>query len=114
MVSNKQVILKDNVSGFPKETDMYVTTSSIELKVPKGSNGVLLKNLYLSCDPYMRTRMTKGEGSYIASFKPGLVICALTLIATLFISMASYSFALGILLLNILSMNLSSWVQLIF
>ncbi|GAY67820.1 hypothetical protein CUMW_259520 [Citrus unshiu] len=74
MVSNKQVILKDYVSGFPKETDMYVTTSSIELKVPKGSNGVLLKNLYLSCDPYMRPRMTKGEGSYIESFKPGLPI----------------------------------------
>ncbi|KAL9432066.1 hypothetical protein AB3S75_027140 [Citrus x aurantiifolia] len=75
MVSNKQVILKNYVSGFPKETDMYVTTSLIELKVPKGSNGVLLKNLYLSCDPYMRPRMTKDmEGSYIESFEPGLPI----------------------------------------
>ncbi|KAK9200546.1 hypothetical protein WN944_015744 [Citrus x changshan-huyou] len=46
MVRNKQVILKDYVSGFPKETDMYMTESSIELKVPKGSNGVLLKNLF--------------------------------------------------------------------
>ncbi|KAK9205573.1 hypothetical protein WN943_015841 [Citrus x changshan-huyou] len=75
MVSNKQVILKNYVSGFPKETDMYVTTCLIELKVPKGSNGVLLKNLYLSCDPYMRPRMTKDmEGSYIESFEPGLPI----------------------------------------
>ncbi|KAJ4723813.1 2-alkenal reductase (NADP(+)-dependent) [Melia azedarach] len=71
MVSNKQVILKDYVSGFPKETDMYITTSSIELKVPKDSNGVLLKNLYLSCDPYMRPRMRNVEGSYAESFKPG-------------------------------------------
>ena len=73
MVRNKQVILKDYVSGFPKETDMYMTESSIELQVPKGSNGVLLKNLYLSCDPYMRPRMTYIEGSYVESFKPGLV-----------------------------------------
>lgn len=74
MVRNKQVILKNYVSGFPKETDMYMTESSIELKVPKGSNGVLLKNLYLSCDPYMRPRMTYIEGSYVESFKPGLPI----------------------------------------
>ena len=73
MVRNKQVILKDYVSGFPKETDMYMTESSIELQVPKGSNGVLLKNLYLSCDPYMRPRMTNIKGSYVESFKPGMV-----------------------------------------
>ncbi|GAY68363.1 hypothetical protein CUMW_263550 [Citrus unshiu] len=74
MVRNKQVILKDYVSGFPKETDMYMTKSSIELQVPKGSNGVLLKNLYLSCDPYMRPRMTNIKGSYVESFKPGMPI----------------------------------------
>ncbi|GAY63336.1 hypothetical protein CUMW_224720 [Citrus unshiu] len=74
IVRNMQVILKDYVSGFPKETDMYMTESSIELKVPKGSNGVLLKNLYLSCDPYMRPRMTYIGGSYVESFKPGLPI----------------------------------------
>ena len=34
-VSNKQVILKDYVSGFPKESDMYLNTSgTIKLKVP--------------------------------------------------------------------------------
>ena len=58
-VSNKQVIFKDYVTGFPKESDMYVTTSTIKLKVPEGSNGVLLKNLYLSCDPVMRILMQR-------------------------------------------------------
>ena len=56
-VSNKQVIFKDYVTGFPKESDMYVTTSTIKLKLPQGSNGVLVKNLYLSCDPFIRIRM---------------------------------------------------------
>ncbi|KAK6930427.1 Alcohol dehydrogenase-like, C-terminal [Dillenia turbinata] len=71
VVSNKQIIFKDYVTGFPKESDMFLITSSISLKVPEGSNAVVLKNLYLSCDPYMRPRMTKQESSYVASFVPG-------------------------------------------
>nr|GEX24061.1 hypothetical protein [Tanacetum cinerariifolium] len=65
MISNKQIILKDYVKGFPKESDMILKTSeTINLKLSEGSNGLLVKNLYLSCDPYMRGRMTKSEGSY--------------------------------------------------
>ncbi|XP_023750973.1 2-alkenal reductase (NADP(+)-dependent) [Lactuca sativa] len=74
-VRNQQVIFKDYVNGFPKESDMSVTTSAtVPLQLPQGSNGVLVKNLYLSCDPYMRGRMTKTEGSYVASFTPGAPI----------------------------------------
>ncbi|WMV10415.1 hypothetical protein MTR67_003800 [Solanum verrucosum] len=70
-ISNKQVILKHYVSGYPKESDMELKNSTIKLNVPEGSNVVILKNLYLSCDPYMRGRMKKTEGSYIDSFIPG-------------------------------------------
>ncbi|XP_034686801.1 2-alkenal reductase (NADP(+)-dependent)-like [Vitis riparia] len=70
-VSNKQVIFRDYVSGFPKESDMCVTTSTISPKVPEGSEAVLVKNLYLSCDPYMRSRMRNIQGSYVEPFKPG-------------------------------------------
>ncbi|KAM3750060.1 hypothetical protein ACB098_04G008900 [Castanea mollissima] len=74
-VSNKQVILKDYVSGFPKESDMYLNASgTIKLKVPEGSNAILVKNLYLSCDPYMRPRMRQpipGNETYVQPFKPG-------------------------------------------
>ncbi|KAA8532164.1 hypothetical protein F0562_006694 [Nyssa sinensis] len=70
-VSNKQIILRDYVSGFPKESDMFVKTSTILLKVPEGSEAVLLKNLYLSCDPYLRNRMKKAEeGGYDDSITP--------------------------------------------
>ena len=72
-MSNKQVIFKDYVSGFPTDADMYMTTSTMSLKVPEGSQAVLVKNLYLSCDPYMRARMTYTHTSYIGSFKPGSV-----------------------------------------
>lgn len=72
-VSSKQVILRDYVSGFPKESDMYLTTSTISLKIPEGSKAVVVKNLYLSCDPYMRPRMSYSTDSYVTSFKPGSV-----------------------------------------
>jgi hypothetical protein len=39
VVSNKQVILRDYVSGFPKESDMYITTAgTVKLKVPEVKN----------------------------------------------------------------------------
>ncbi|KAJ4723811.1 2-alkenal reductase (NADP(+)-dependent) [Melia azedarach] len=74
-VSNKQVILNDYVTGFPKESDMKITTGSIKLKAPEGSNDtVLLKNLYISCDPYLRLLMSKPDrASVLGSSKPGSV-----------------------------------------
>ncbi|GMP78877.1 hypothetical protein CsSME_00034648 [Camellia sinensis var. sinensis] len=71
-VSNKQIILKEYVSGFPKESDMVVKNGTIRLKLPEDSkNAILVKNLYLSCDPYMRGRMRKLEESYVEPFTPG-------------------------------------------
>ncbi|KAL4192825.1 hypothetical protein AMTRI_Chr06g173930 [Amborella trichopoda] len=56
-VSNKQIIFKDFVTGFPKETDMEMA------------------NLYFSCDPYMRLQMSKpGPQSYFPCFIPGSVV----------------------------------------
>ncbi|KAJ1395900.1 Polyketide synthase, enoylreductase domain [Sesbania bispinosa] len=60
-VQNKQVILRDYVTGYPKESDLYISTSTIKLQVPQGSNEVLVKNLYLSCDPVMQFQMRKAE-----------------------------------------------------
>ncbi|RHN38838.1 putative oxidoreductase [Medicago truncatula] len=63
-VKNKQVLLKHYVSGFPKESDLNIVDSTINLKLPEGSNDtVLVKNLYLSCDPYMRTLMSDPKAS---------------------------------------------------
>lgn len=81
-VSNRQVVLRDYVTGFPKESDMLLKTSSIKLRVPQddeedstgtGAGAILVKNLYLSCDPYMRHCMNKMDGGFIQGFAPGLV-----------------------------------------
>ncbi|KAD3640793.1 hypothetical protein E3N88_30016 [Mikania micrantha] len=74
VVRNKQVIFKDFVNGYPKTSDMVVTSdATIRLELPKNETGLILtKNLYLSCDPYMRNRMNQTlEGAYIHSFTPG-------------------------------------------
>ena len=73
-VNNKQIVLKDNIgAGSPKESDLITRVSKINLNVPVGPNVILVKNLYLSCDPYMRSRMSKYEGRYVESFTPDQV-----------------------------------------
>ncbi|KAG9157388.1 hypothetical protein Leryth_024883 [Lithospermum erythrorhizon] len=78
VVKNKQVILKDYVTGLLQESDMCISNeNTVKLKVPEGSNGILVKNLYLSCDPFMRHLMNnpqKSPGSFFQSFKPGSAI----------------------------------------
>ncbi|WOH07847.1 hypothetical protein DCAR_0727281 [Daucus carota subsp. sativus] len=70
-VDNKQIVLKEYIRGYPKESDMATQVSKMSLKVPHGSNGIVVKNLYLSCDPYMRSRMTKSTAVYVEAFTPG-------------------------------------------
>ncbi|KAE8806103.1 putative NADP-dependent oxidoreductase P1 [Hordeum vulgare] len=56
-----------------REDDMsLVNGSAVPLRVPEAAAGpaVLVKNLYLSCDPYVHGRMRDVHGSYIPPFKP--------------------------------------------
>ncbi|XP_008801004.1 2-alkenal reductase (NADP(+)-dependent)-like [Phoenix dactylifera] len=76
MRANKKVVFKDYVTGVVEESDMeVVTTDTVQLKVPEGSTAVLLRNLYLSCDPHMRAQMTKNDRrGAMHNFLPGSVI----------------------------------------
>ncbi|KAK8631321.1 hypothetical protein V6N13_080075 [Hibiscus sabdariffa] len=75
VVRNKQVIFKDYISGFPKESDMAITCDeNMKLKVPAGSKDIVVKNLYLSCDPYMRLLMKTNSGSVWNPYTPGSTI----------------------------------------
>ena len=73
MVRNKQVILKNYSSAVLKETDMEVVPGEVLLELEQGSSDVLVRNLYLSADPYMRHRINGVQGSYIPPFTPGQV-----------------------------------------
>ena len=72
VVSNKQVLARDYITSIPKESDMYLSTATTKLELPEGSEAVLVKNLYLSCDPYMRGAKNPEPGR-ITFFAPNLV-----------------------------------------
>jgi NADPH-dependent curcumin reductase CurA len=73
LARNKKVVLRRHVTGIPTEEDMEVVVDTVELRVPAGSSAVLVKNMYLSCDPWMRDRMTKhDEGAVVLA--PDFVI----------------------------------------
>ena len=64
-MSNRSVILKKRPSGEPVTTDFEVITNEI----PEPAEGeVLVRNIYMSVDPYMRGRMRDAK-SYAAPFK---------------------------------------------
>ncbi|CAN1834796.1 NADP-dependent alkenal double bond reductase P2 [Linum perenne] len=75
IINNKQVLLKEHVAGgYPNESHFAVKTADVKLEVPEGSKtAIVLKNLYLSCDPYMRGRMSYREDADppFDSFSPG-------------------------------------------
>jgi hypothetical protein len=72
-VKNKQVISSHHITGFPIESDMHINTTTISLKLTQqdSSKAVLLKNLILSCDPYMRGAKAESKGRLFYSFNPG-------------------------------------------
>ncbi|KAM7489680.1 hypothetical protein LguiB_027164 [Lonicera macranthoides] len=72
-VRNKKVKLRDYVrNGSPKESDLCVSNEdTIKLEVPEGSNGVIVKNLYLSCDPYLQFLMKGIDTPHFTPFTPG-------------------------------------------
>ncbi|KAM0859623.1 hypothetical protein ACQ4PT_047058 [Festuca glaucescens] len=61
--TNKKVVLRRYVTGYPTAEDMeVVATPGIPLRALRGSTAaVVVKNLYLSCDPWMRGRMTRHD-----------------------------------------------------
>jgi NADPH-dependent curcumin reductase CurA len=67
---NRRIVLAERPKGEPKDTDFRLE----EAEVPSPGEGqVLLRNLYLSLDPYMRGRMNAGP-SYAAPVEVGQVM----------------------------------------
>jgi NADPH-dependent curcumin reductase CurA len=73
-LSNRQVILKDYFVGPVKDSNFEIRTTALRLELQEGSQDVIVKNLYLSPDPYMRNRMKGNCNSYIPPFVPGKVV----------------------------------------
>lgn len=71
-MENMYVTLKRYITEGPVESDMEIKSIKTSLHIAEGTKDVLVKNLYLSPDPYMRGRMRDSRESYIEPFTPGL------------------------------------------
>ena len=66
-IVSREIRLKNRPVGMPREDDFELT----EVVIPEPDEGeVLVRNIYLSVDPYMRGRMIVRE-SYIPPFQLG-------------------------------------------
>lgn len=59
--------------------------NAVELKGKAGSKAILVKNIYLSCDPYIGIRMKEpnpSSSAFMDAFVPGKVTTSLTYTST--------------------------------
>ncbi|XP_030511152.1 2-alkenal reductase (NADP(+)-dependent)-like [Cannabis sativa] len=80
-VMNRYVTIKTQINGDPKESDFEIKCSSIVVSAQPGSNDVVLRNLYVSIDPYQINRLkthssSQNTSSYATAILPGEVIDA--------------------------------------
>ncbi|XP_027176923.1 NADPH-dependent oxidoreductase 2-alkenal reductase-like [Coffea eugenioides] len=62
-VTNRYVVIKHNIDGAPLESDFELRTEALSLWIEPGKYDVIVKNLYLSVDPYQLNRM-KSPGCF--------------------------------------------------
>ncbi|KAK1282959.1 NADP-dependent alkenal double bond reductase P1 [Acorus calamus] len=62
-VSNHYVTIKHGINGSPAESDFELRTATLALAVLGGSKDVIVKNLYVSIDPYQLNRMKSDSSS---------------------------------------------------
>lgn len=67
---NRQITLAARPAGMPRESDFHLVERPVPVPVP---GEILVRNLYLSLDPYMRGRMKEGP-SYAAPVPVGGVM----------------------------------------
>ncbi|KAF3670303.1 putative F-box/kelch-repeat protein-like [Capsicum annuum] len=78
-VKNKYVAIKANINGAPKESDFEIKVENLSLIVEPESKEVVIKNLFVSIDPYQINRMKSQSSSqtsisYATAITPGEVI----------------------------------------
>ncbi|XP_022731126.1 NADPH-dependent oxidoreductase 2-alkenal reductase-like [Durio zibethinus] len=62
-VINRYVTIKSHVDGAPQESDFELKATPLALSLDPGSNEVIVKNLYVSIDPYQINRMKSYSSS---------------------------------------------------
>ncbi|XP_015901810.2 2-alkenal reductase (NADP(+)-dependent) [Ziziphus jujuba] len=74
-VTNNYIVIKSHINGSPKESDFETKSEILALSVDLGSNEIIVKNLYVSIDPYQINRMkSKSSSQKASSFAVAVVV----------------------------------------
>lgn len=66
-VTNRYITVKAHVEGEPTESAFEIKSSTISTSVQPDSNDIILKNLYVSIDPYQINRIKSHSASHTTS-----------------------------------------------
>lgn len=66
-VTNRFITIKNPVDGAPRESDFETKAEALSLKLEPGSSDIIVKNLYVSIDPYQINRLKSHSSSHSAS-----------------------------------------------
>jgi NADPH-dependent curcumin reductase CurA len=73
-LTNKYIVIKHHIEDAPKESHFEIKSEAIGLSLEPGSDDVIVKNLYISIDPYLINRMKSQSASHNAiSFATPLI-----------------------------------------
>ncbi|XP_027329614.1 2-alkenal reductase (NADP(+)-dependent)-like [Abrus precatorius] len=83
-VTNKYIVVKHHIDDAPKESHFEIKNGVFALPVKAGSNDIIVKNLYISIDPYQINRMKSYSSSqsainFTVRITPGEAIDALVI-----------------------------------
>ncbi|KAK6148380.1 hypothetical protein DH2020_019292 [Rehmannia glutinosa] len=75
-VRNKYVVKKNHIDGVPNESDFSICEELLSLKLHShvSNNVVIVKNLYVSIDPYQINRMKPHSSSHIIASTASVVL----------------------------------------
>ena len=78
-VMNRVVAIRHHIDEFPVESDFELKSEALIVSVKPGCDDIVVKNLYVSIDPYQINRMkshssSQKTSSFATSIKPAQVI----------------------------------------
>lgn len=65
-VTNKYIVIKHHIEDAPNDSHFEVKNEAFGLSINSGSDDVIVKNLYISIDPYLINRMKSYSASHNA------------------------------------------------
>ncbi|KAK8581702.1 hypothetical protein V6N13_144713 [Hibiscus sabdariffa] len=66
-VINRYITIKNHIDGAPQDSDFELRSSYLSLSLDPASGEVIVKNLYVSIDPYQLNRMKSYSSSHQSS-----------------------------------------------